>query len=137
MDIGISYLAVVVAAIVSYGVGALWHSPVGFGKYWMKLMGFTNESMRSMPLTPAQAMSIGFVVYLITAYVLALFMSMTNAFTIYTALELGFWIWLGFLSPTLMNAWLWEGKSLKLFGFNALYALVSIEVMAIVLGLWQ
>lgn len=137
MDIGISYLAVVVAAIVAYGVGALWHSPAGFGKQWMRLMHLSADDMRKMPLTPAQAMSIGFVVYLVMAYVLALFIAMTYAFTLYTALELGFWVWLGFLAPTLMNGWLWEGKSWKLFAFNAAYALVSIEIMALVLGLWQ
>jgi uncharacterized protein YacL len=137
MDLGINYLAVVVAAIVAYGVGALWHSPAGFGKYWMRLMGFNNDSMRKMPLTAAQAMSIGFVVTLLTSYVLALFIAMTYAFTVSTALELAFWLWLGFLAPTLANGWLWEGKSLKLFGFNAAYSLVNIGIMALVLGLWQ
>src|SRR3989344_8715882 len=60
MDITISYVAVMGAAIVAYAVGALWHSPVGFGKYWMRLMGFDEHSMKSMPLSPTQAMTIGF-----------------------------------------------------------------------------
>lgn len=137
MDVGINYLAVVVAAVVAYGAGAVWHSPVGFGRYWMKLMGFNEESMKRMPLTPAQAMSLGFAVTLVTAYVLALFISLTYAFTLYTALELAFWVWLGFLAPTLANGWLWEGKSLKLFAFNAAYSLFNIAIMALVLGLWQ
>lgn len=133
----VDYLPVLAAAVVAYAVGAVWHSPIGFGAYWMKLMGFSREDMRSMPLTPAQAMSLGFVVTLLVAYVLAFFMTMTYAFTLSAALELGFWVWLGFLAPTLANGWLWEGKSLKLFAFNALYALVNIEIMALVLGVWQ
>ncbi len=137
MDIAVNYLAVVAAAVIAYAIGAVWHSPVGFGKYWMRLMSLNNDSVRKMPLTAAQAMSIGFFVTLLVAYVMAMFMSLTYAFTVSTAMQLGFWLWLGFLAPTLANGWLWEGKSLKLFAFNAAYALVNIEVMAIVLGLWQ
>jgi len=137
MDIAINYLAVVVAAIVSFAVGALWHSSFGFGKYWMRLMGLSRDDMKNMPLTAAQAMSIGFAVTLLVSYVFAMFMSLTYAFTVSTSLELGFWLWLGFLAPTLANGWLWEGKSLKLFAFNAAYALVNIEIIALVLGLWQ
>ena len=137
MDIAVNYLAVVAAAVIAYAIGAVWHSPVGFGKYWMRLMGLNSDSMRKMPLTAAQAMSIGFAVTLLVSYVFAMFMSLTYAFTVSTAMQLGFWLWLGFLAPTLANGWLWEGKSLKLFAFNAAYALVNIEIMAIVLGLWQ
>ncbi len=133
----INYLAVIVAAVVAYAVGALWHSPVGFGKWWMHAMGFDEGSMHKMPLTAAQAMSIGFVVTLLTAYVLAHFVVLVGANTWEVALQLGFWLWLGFLAPTLANGWLWEGKSPKLFAFNAAYALVSIEVMSLVLGLWH
>lgn len=137
MDITINYLAVVAAGVVAYAVGAVWYSPIGFGKYWMKLMGFTPESMRSMPLTPAQAMSIGFVVFMLMSYVLAHFVVYTGADTWGLALQLGFWAWLGLMLPVIAGGWLWEGKSFKLFAFNAAYYLVSIEVMALVLGLWH
>ena len=137
MDITVNYLAVVVAAVVAYAAGAVWHSPIGFGKQWQKMMGFGPDSMKSMPLTAAQAMSIGFVVSLLVAYVLAYFATLVGAATWQTSMQLGFWVWLGFLAPTLANGWLWEGKPLKLFAFNAAYALVSIEVMALVLGLWH
>ncbi|OGC87194.1 hypothetical protein A2949_00625 [Candidatus Adlerbacteria bacterium RIFCSPLOWO2_01_FULL_54_21b] len=137
MDITISYVAVMGAAIVAYAVGALWHSPVGFGKYWMRLMGFDEHSMKSMPLSPTQAMTIGFFVTLLMAYVLAHIAVLVGATAWQTSLELGFWVWLGFLAPTLANGWLWEGKTPKLFVFNAAYALVNIEIMALVLGLWH
>jgi hypothetical protein len=137
MDIAVNYLAVLAAAVVAYAVGAVWHSPIGFGRYWMKLMGFTNNDMKDMPLTPPQAMAIGFVVQLLQAFVLAHFVVLVNASDLSLAMQLGFWVWLGFLAPTLINGWLWEGKSPRLFVFNAAYALVSIEVMAVVLGLWH
>ncbi len=137
MDIAVNYLAIVAAAVVAYAVGAVWHSPIGFGAMWMELMGLKRDDMGKMPLTATQAMVIGFFVMLLQAFVLAHFVVLVGATTLSTALQLGFWAWLGFLAPTLANSWLWEGKSLKLFGFNAAYALVSVLVMCAVLGLWQ
>lgn len=137
MDIVINYLAVVVATVVAYAVGAWWHSPAGFGPYWMHLMGLHKDDMGNMPLTPMQAMVIGFFVMLLQAYVLAYVMALVGAATWQTALQLAFLVWLGFLAPTLANGWLWEGKSLKLFAFNAAYSFVSVAVLAAVLGLWH
>jgi hypothetical protein len=133
----VNYVIVLAAAVVAYAVGALWHSPIGFGTYWMQLMGLKREDMGRMPLTPMQAMVIGFFITLLQAFVLAYLMVLINASDLNLALTLGFWVWLGFLAPTLINGWLWEGKSWKLFAFNAAYALVSVEVMAAILGLWH
>lgn len=133
----INYLAVVLAAVLSFLIGAWWHSPWGFGKEWQRMMGLTPEDMRRMPLTGTQAMLIGFIVTVLVAYVLAHFVVLFGIVGWADSLNLGFWVWLGFLAPTLANGWLWEGKSLKLFIFNAAYALVNIEVLALVLGSWR
>jgi len=42
----LDYWTVVVAAVVNMGVGALWYSPMGFGKSWSKLIGKKMEDMR-------------------------------------------------------------------------------------------
>jgi hypothetical protein len=136
MIITFSYLAVLVAAVASFAFGALWHSPLGFGKYWQKLMGFSADSMRNMPLTPVQAMLIGFIATVLFAYVLAHFVAVGSV-DVGGALWVGFWVWLGFVVTTLANGWLWEGKSPKLFLFNCAYQLISIEIMAAILGLWR
>ena len=137
MDIAVNYWAVLGAALLAYAVGAWWYSPLGFGKQWMAMMGFTPDSMRKMPLTPAQAMSLGAVTMLLMAYVLAHFSVILGAAGVAASLTLGFWIWLGFIIPVIAGGWLWEGKSAKLFAFNAAYQLLSIEIMALVLGLWR
>lgn len=141
MIISINYLAVLLAAVVSFGFGALWHSPLGFSKYWMKLMNLSEDDMRRMPLTPVQAMLIGFIVTMLFAYVLAHFVALTIPAAapawLSLSLQLGFWVWLGFVVPILANGWLWEGKSLTLFLFNAAYQLLAVEIMAFILGMWR
>lgn len=125
-------LAIVVAAIVSFAVGALWYGPV-FGRYWMGLMGFTPESMRAMKMTPARAMTLGFISQLVFAYVLAQFVGFVGV-DVWGAATLAFWIWLGFYATTTLGGYLWEGKSFKLVAFNTAYQFVGLLVTAAVLG---
>lgn len=47
MDLSnINYLAVGIAAVAAFGLGALWYSPVLFGKRWQHNLGFTDESLQ-------------------------------------------------------------------------------------------
>jgi hypothetical protein len=137
MDIGINYLTVLVAGIAAYVVGAIWYSPIGFGKQWMKMMGFGKDDMRKMPLTMQQAVMLGFIFTLLISYVFAHFVVLVGAKDVAGALTLGFWTWLGFGFTTLAHSWLYEGRSLKLFIFNAAHLLVAFSAMALVYGLWQ
>lgn len=138
MDIGINYLAVVVAAVLSYAIGAIWYSPIGFYKPWIKMMHtFRGEQTKNMALTMQQAMIFGFIFTLLISYVFAHFVVIAGVADLPGALTLGFWLWLGFAVTTLANGWLYEGKSLKLFLFNAAHLLAAFEAMALVYGLWR
>lgn len=136
MDITINYWAVLVAAIVNMIVGTVWYGPV-FGKTWRRLIGFTEESMKNMPLTAPQAMFGGSITSLLMSYVLAHFAFIAGAVSASDAFELAFWIWLGFFFTTSASVFLWEGKSYQLFLFNAAEQLVALVGMALVLVLWQ
>ena len=46
---------------------------------------------------------------------------------------LAFWPWLGYIATTQAGSFLWEGKSFKLFAFNAAESLVAMFAMACVL----
>lgn len=137
MQIPINYYAVAGAALANMIVGMLWYGPV-FGKQWRGLMGFTEADMRNMPLTAAQAITGGAVTALIMSYILAAEAQAWSAFmgesgTLFFASMLAFWPWLGFVMPIQAGSWLWEGKSFKLFAFNATESLVAMLAMALVL----
>ena len=127
MNITIDYVAVIGAAFTNVAIGALWYGPV-FGKAWRRMMGFTETDMRNMPLTAGQAITGGIVTALVMAFVLSQIAPHgTSPFI------LAFWPWLGFVIPTQAGSWLWEGKSFKLFAFNAAESLVAMFLMALVL----
>jgi hypothetical protein len=134
-QVSINYLSVLVASIASFVLGMLWYGPL-FGKYWMKMMGFTKDSIKKMKLTPAKAMSLGFIITIIMAYVLAHFVKYLDATTFTDAAQLAFWLWIGIQIPLAIGSFLWEGKSFQLFIFNAAYRLVEIIIIISILALW-
>ena len=132
----VNWLAVVVAGAINIGINALWYGPV-FGKQWMAMMGFTPDSMKSMKLTPMQAMAGGAVTSLLMAFVLSQFAMMLGTMGAAGAVKLAFWVWLGFVATVQAGAFLWENRSLKLFLFNAAASLITFIAMALVVVLWK
>jgi len=134
--IEISFLSVGVAAVVAMALGALWYSPVLFSKMWMKEMNITPEMMAGAQKPNMTKLYLGqFILTVVTAYVLAHFISLLDITTLRGALSLAFWSWLGFQVLPLMASVFWEGKSFKLFVINGLHYLVSLIIMACVIVL--
>jgi putative flippase GtrA len=133
----IAYLAVLIAGIVAMILGGLWYGPV-FGKPWMRMVGLRKESMKTMHMTPAVSMAIGFVAALIMAYVLAHTLAFAQAYMntsgIMSGLSSGFWMWLGFIAPVTLGVVIWEGKPWKLWFLNAGYYLVSLLLMGAIIA---
>ena len=135
LEVSINYWAVLAAAVASFVAGAIWYGPL-FGKKWMKLVGFSMKDMKKMRLSPAQAMTGGFIMTLITSFVLAHFVDYVGATTIAAGAQLALWTWLGFVMPVTIGVFLWENKPFRLFLLNTGHWLVSLIVMAAILAVW-
>lgn len=134
--IEINYLAILAAAIAAMALGALWYSPLLFGKQWTKLMGWGETMPESAKKSATKGYTIQFIASLVMMYVLAHFVFVWGAATASEALQLGFFVWLGFVAPVMIGPQLWEGKSWKLFAIGAGYQLVALLVAAEILTLW-
>lgn len=138
MAVEINYLAVLVAALASIVLGSLWYSPVLFGKEWMKLSKITEKDVAAAKKKGGMwKYYLGaFVASLVTAYILAHFVDYAGATTIIGGLQLGFWVWLGFIVTTLLSSVLWEGKPVKLYLISIGYYLVLFLLMGALLAAW-
>jgi hypothetical protein len=130
----ISLLAVLVAAVVSMILGGLWYGPL-FGKVWIKLSGVKMPASKTeMKKTMTFGYGGGFVLSLLTAYVLAHFLVLMDVQDAPAAAQIAFWTWLGFSFPIMAESVLWEGKAFKLLALNAGFRLVALSVMALILA---
>ncbi len=134
----VSPVAVLVAAVVTMVIGGLWYSPILFGKQWIRLSGMSMEKVQSAKQRGmAVSYALMFVGALVMSYILAHVVWFTHATTFGTGMQMGFWMWFGFISPVLLGPVLWEGKSLGLYVLNSAYYLVVIMVMGVILALWN
>ena len=136
-QVDVNYLAVFAAAVVGMALGALWYSPVLFGKTWMSLTGLSEETLtKAKEKGMAKSYLIGFIGTLIMSYVLAHITSYASATTFLEGSLAGFWIWLGFIAPVALGTVLWEGKPVKLYILNTSYYLVALVLMGAILAVW-
>ena len=139
--IEVNYIAVLLAAVVSMAIGFAWYSTALFGKPWMKLMGYTEKSMKESSKGMEKMYALSFVLALLTAYVLSHVMTFSENFFGYSAVQTGltsgFWMWVGFVAPVQASDVIFGGKKWKLFWINTGFQLVSLLGMGLTLGLMQ
>ncbi|HSX30731.1 MAG TPA: DUF1761 domain-containing protein [Candidatus Saccharimonadales bacterium] len=139
MGIDINYWGVGLAAVSSMVVGSLWYMPATFGKAWMKMTGVKMDKMRGQ--TAGDMIWIYgsvFVASLVTAYILAAVTFLAQQFTgdsyMQDALTIALWLWLGFTAARMYVHDTFEMRRKKLTLLNAAHELVTVAVMALILG---
>ena len=135
--VDVNYVAVLAAAIASFVIGAVWYSPMLFGKMWMKLSNVSDKEMKkAKEKGMTKNFAVQFLASLVMAYVLAHFVQYTQSSTITEGMLTGFWIWLGFIATVMIGMVLWEGKPWKLYFIKAGHELVALAVMGAILAVW-
>jgi hypothetical protein len=143
LDIHINYLAVAVAAVVYFVIGAVWYMGL-FGKIWSQLMGFnklSKKEAKAMKEKMGMSMAINFIACLLASYCMAHSVLSGSVFYhvegVAAGLQSGFWIWLGFIATSQINSVIWDGRPVKLYLINVGYYLVSYLAMGSILAVWQ
>lgn len=110
--INISWVAVLVATVAQFAVGALWYMGL-FAKQWGEMFGFDKLSKAKQKEMQAQMgpyYVLQVLVTLVTSYVLAHFIA---AYPDTSEYKLAFWLWLGFVVPTQVSAVIFGGVDAK------------------------
>jgi fluoride ion exporter CrcB/FEX len=128
-----NYVAVFVAAIAYWLLGALWFA-VLFSRPWMALENITPEQASGM--NPIAPYIISFILNLVIAFVLAQLCAWRNANTAARGAALGILIWIGFVGPITYSTYMYEMRPKQLFAINEFYPLVGLCLMGAILGAW-
>ncbi|GAA1442560.1 DUF1761 domain-containing protein [Leifsonia poae] len=133
----INYWAVLIATASSMVVGSIWYARGVFGAYWMRLVGHDEESMRRGAAFP---LIITVVVSFITAWVLAgatdiSFHFYGGSFFWNAVLTAGV-LWAGFTAARMVTHDAFDRRPSSLTVLNLAHELVTVVVMAIIIGVW-
>lgn len=133
----VNYIAVLIAAVVNMGVGALWYSPLLFAKPWMKLTGIkAKEVENSKKNGMAKEMVLTFVSGIFLAFALAVLINKLEINTGADGALTGLLASLGFVATTMFPNYLFENKPLMLWKINVGYPIVSMTLMGAILALF-
>jgi MFS family permease len=126
----ISYVWIVVAALVQWLLGALWYGVI-FKKSWRKLVGLPESEK---PKNAIFALAVALVACLLLSFVLAHVVEMAGAALFTKGFMLGVVCWLGFMAPPLFAQHIFEGRRANLFAINAAYWLLAMALGGAILA---
>ena len=127
----INYIAVLLAALATMILGALWYSKLLFGSTWMRLIGRTEEEIRQSGTYRAYFFMT--ITAIIMAFVLAMIFDLTGTLTVVDAVQNAFWLWLGFIATSTLSTVLYENRSPQLYWIFASYQLVAMIIMGLII----
>ncbi|CAH0123190.1 DUF1761 domain-containing protein [Microbacterium sp. Bi121] len=133
----INYWAVLLAMLSSMVVGSLWYTTKLFGTRWAKLANVDTDRPGASAVWPIITTVI---VSFVTAWVLAGASAIAWHFygrsflwgTIVTAILL----WAGFTAARFITHDAFEGRPTALTTMNIAHELVTVVIMAVIIGVW-
>ena len=132
----LNYLAVLVAGIAAFAIGALWYT-VLFGKQWVAAHGYTLEQQEAMKGNAMRAYAVSLLCYIIMALALAILIYLTGIIRPVGGLKLGLLAWAGFAAPVGLTANVYSNKPFSTFLIDAGYQLVILMAMGWILAAWR
>jgi hypothetical protein len=129
----INLWAVLAAGLSSMILGALWYSPVLFGKAWSAASGVTEEQAKAANM--AKIMGTAFALAVVGAAVFAMFLGPRPGLMFATAAGLS--AGLCWVAGSFGINYLFEQRPLRLFLINGGYHTLQYTLIGLVLGLWH
>ena len=128
-----NYWAVLVAAVSSFVVGALWYAPFITGKAWQREAGLSDEDLKNANM--ARTFGLAFILSVIISFGMAMFFG--GQADLQDGTMWGMMTALFFVIPSFGINDLFEHRPLKLFLINAGYNLIIYTIIGAILGAWH
>jgi hypothetical protein len=133
----VNYWAVLVATLSTLVVGGIWYTPKLFGTRWMRLAKVDRKAVEAAGIWP---IVVTVVVSFLTAWVLAgaVYISWEfyqGAFLTASVVTAAL-LWIGFTAARMITHDAFEARPPALTTLNLAHELVTILVMAVIIGVW-
>jgi len=131
----VNWLAVLVAAIAYFFLGAIWYSAL-FRNAWIKATG-ANMNDPNARKGLAGIMITSFITILITTVGLALIIARVQSSGWMTGAKIGLIGGLCFSAATIYNSYLYEKRPLALSAINGLYNIIGCVIAGVIIAVWH
>lgn len=132
----LNFLAIAVSALASWAIGAVWYSPLLFGKKWQRELGMTEENMREANM--ALIFGTSFVLMFVAVTGLALLIQGTGDAEKCWSWGLGHGAATGlFFGATAVGInYLYQRRSVSLWLIDAGYFVLFMSISGAILAIW-
>ena len=127
-------LSVIVALVAAAFISGIWYSPMLFGRQWVALRSAALHVAPDPYIAPWKPL-VEVIREIVVAYVLTRLVSLLQITRLTSALNLGFWVWMGFPVTMLVGASLWDNKPWALSLIHGGDWLTKMIVMSVVITL--
>jgi glucan phosphoethanolaminetransferase (alkaline phosphatase superfamily) len=133
----INIWAVLVSAVAFWALGALWYSPVLFGKRWQKAVGMTEEELGKANM--AVIFGTSFVIMLFMVWALNFVINSHKAEDVSLMSGLWYGVFTGFFFSMLTMGinYLYQRRSIVLWLIDGVYVVLGLGIAGMILGAWR
>ena len=131
----VNHVAVWVAGIVHFIIGAGWYTL--FGSFWLTAIGKTEAQIKADQPNMAIPLIIALVVAIVIAYTLAWLLPRLGAQSALAGAKNGAVLALALIATTMAMNYGFEARSLSLWLINSGYMVVGMAVMGAIVGGWK
>lgn len=131
----VNYGLVLLATLAQFILGALWYSPLLFGKWWMQIMEsdkIPKEEIQKMQKEMGPFYLLQLLITLFMTFSFANFMVYASNLSIY---HTAWWIWIGFMVPVQISSVIWANTKKK-FWLKQIFVMLSMQLVGIMLAAW-
>ena len=132
----INWLAVLVAALAYFMLGAIWYSKALFGSKWAALVGL-DMSNPDKKKGMGKMMAGTFLLIIVTCIALAMLVHRLDLFVITSALKLGLITGICFAATAVSISFIYESRPTALYFIDCGYHLAGHLIAAIILVVWK
>jgi hypothetical protein len=134
---GLNYLAILVAAIGGWVVGAIYYSALG--RTWIRAQGREVDEFKAEQAAKGLfwlPFVLSFIANIVMAWVLAGLIGHIGAMGARAGMFTGFNVWLGFILTTIVTNYAFSGRRFSLSAIDSIHWLIVLIVMGAIIGGW-
>lgn len=133
----INYWAVLLAMLSTMVIGSIWYMPKVFGTRWAKLANVDMDGSARRALWPIiTTVLVSFVTAWVLAGASAIAWHFYEGAFFSAAVVTAILLWAGFIAARLITHDAFEGRPTALTTMNIAHELVTVLVMAVIIGVW-